>query len=80
MLKGRFDKALQDIEDANGHRTRAVSRLRNGGVLMELDSEEAVTWFAGAAIRKRFLEKLHPAAAIKPRLYQFMVQFVPLTF
>ena len=28
MLKGRFDKALQDIEDANGHKTRAVSPER----------------------------------------------------
>ena len=64
MLKGRFDKALQDIEDANRHKTRAISRLWNSGVLTELDSEEAVTWFAGAAIRKRFLEKLHPAATI----------------
>ena len=25
MLKGRFNKALQDIEGANGHKTRAVS-------------------------------------------------------
>ena len=47
---------------------------------MELDSEEAVTWFAGAVTRKRFLKKLHPVATIKPRLYQVMVQFVPLTF
>ena len=80
MLKGRFDKALQDIEDANGHKTRAASLLRNGGVLMELDSKEAVTWFAGAAICKQFLEKLHLAATIKPMLYQVMVQFIPLTF
>ena len=81
VLKGRFNKALQDIEDANGHKTRAISHLRNGGVLMELGSEEAVTWFAGAVIRKQFLEKLHLVATItKPRLYQVMVQFVPLTF
>ena len=26
------------------------------------------------------MEKLHPAATIKPRLYQVMVQFVLLTF
>ena len=80
MLKGRFNKALQDIEDVNGHKTRAFSRLRNSSILMELDSKEAVTWFTGAVIRKQFLEKLHPAATIKPRLYQVMVQFVPLTF
>ena len=30
VLKGRFNKALYHIEDANGHKTRAVSSLQNG--------------------------------------------------
>ena len=80
MLKGRSNKALQDNKDVNRHKTRAISHLRNGGMLMKLDSKEAVTWFTGAATCKRFLEKLHPVVTIKPRLYQVMVQFVPLTF
>ena len=73
MLKGKLDKELQDIKDVNGHKTRAVFCLWNSGVLMELDSEEAVTWFTGAATCKQFLEKLHPVTTIKPRLYQVMV-------
>ena len=52
MLKGRFNKALQDIEDANEHKTRAISCLWNGSMLMELDSEEAVTWFAGVVTHR----------------------------
>ena len=80
VLKGKFDEALQDDEGASGHKTRVVSHLRNGGVLMELDSKEAVTWFANRAIRVQFLKKLHPAAVIKPRIYQVLVQFVLLTF
>ena len=79
-LKGRFDRALQGDEGVSGHKTRAVSRLRNGSVLMELDSEEAVTWFAEGTVCKQFLEKLHPTATIKPRLYQVLVQFIPLSF
>ena len=79
-LKGRFDGALQGDKGASGYKTRAVSWLQNGGVLMELDSEEAVTWFAEGTIHKRFLEKLHPTATIKPRLHQVLVQFVPLSF
>jgi len=52
VLKGRLDKALQDNKDPNRHKTRAMSRLWNSGVLMELDSEEAVTWFARGAVHK----------------------------
>ena len=47
---------------------------------MELGSNEAVTWFAEAPVRERFLGNLHLAASIKPRLYHVVVQFVPLTF
>ena len=80
MLKGRFNGVLQGDEGVSGHKTRAVSRLRNGSVLMELDSEEVVTRFAEGAVHKQFLEKLHLAATIKPRLDQVLVQFILLSF
>ena len=80
MLKGRFNGELQGDKGMGKHKTRAVSQLRNGSVLMELDSEEAVTWFAEGAVCKQVLEKLHLAATIKPRLYQVLVQFVLLSF
>ena len=79
-LKGRFNKALQDRQDTCKHKIRAVTCLQNGGVLMELDSDGAVTWFAEEVIHKHFLEKLHSAVSIKPRLFHIVVQFVPLTF
>ena len=46
---------------------------------MEMESEEAVVWFADEDVRKRFLEKFHASASIKPRLYHTIIQFVPLT-
>ena len=79
-LKSKFNKALQDSHDTGKFRIRAVTRLRNGGVLMELGSNEAVTWFAEAPVHERFLGNIHPAASIKPRLYHVVVQFVALTF
>ena len=79
-LKGKFDKTLQDSQDAHEFKIRAVTHLWNSGVLMELDSEGAVTWFTGEAVPKLFLGKLHPAASIKPQLFHIIVQFVPLAF
>ena len=82
-LKERLDKALSRARD-NGedvsYKTKVVTRLRNGGLLMELGSDEAVTWFSGQDVRKRFLEKLHPGTSTKTRDYHVVIQFVPLTF
>jgi len=48
-LKDRLDEALGRSED-NGiqvlHKTRAVTKLRNSGILMELDSDGTTEWFA----------------------------------
>jgi len=80
MLKATIDKALCDCKGTDDlYRTRAVTRLRNSGILAELDSEEAVMWFTTEGTREKFLEKLHPAARIKPRAYHVVVQFIPLT-
>ena len=58
---------------------RAVTRLRNGGILLEFVSDAAVAWFAHRETCQIFLKKLHPEAVIKPRGYHVVVQFVPLT-
>ena len=82
-LKRRLDKALHGCGDDGApvpYKARAVTRLKNGGILMELESDEAVEWFAHSDIRKKFAAGLHPEATIKLRNYHVVVQFVPLSF
>ena len=80
-LKARLDKALNESDDGQGvHKIRALTRLRNSGILMELGSDEAVRWFDDKVVRGRFLGNLHLGAFIKPRVFNVVVQFVPLTF
>jgi len=46
-VKARLDKALKECEEGPcEHKVRAATRLWNGGILMELDSNEAITWFS----------------------------------
>ena len=82
-LKRRLDKALGSCGD-NGapspYKARAVTRLKNGGILMELESDEAVEWFVHSSIRKKFVADLHLEAIIKLRNYHVVVQFVLLSF
>ena len=62
------------------HKVKAVTKLQNGGILLELNSDEAAEWFQGDGTWKTFLTHLHAATSIKPQLYHTVVQFVPLTF
>jgi hypothetical protein len=58
----------------------SARRLANGGVLLELNSEEAARWLNEARHRVLFTEALAPDARIKARLFPLVLQFLPLHF
>ena len=78
-IRDEANKALLSTQGTPGYRVKAVTKLRNGGILLELDSDEAAEWFQDPEIHRTFLSHLHRSIAIKPRLYNIVVQFVPLT-
>jgi hypothetical protein len=79
-LKEKVNKAIKECGgDLLDHKIKAITRLKNGGILMELDSEEAAEWIQSDKIRETFQSHLHKSTSIKPRLYHAIVQFVPLT-
>ena len=82
---GIRDKANTALQLTQGmptaeHKVKAVTKLQDGGILLELNSDEAAEWFQEDGTQKTFLTHLHTAASIKPQLYHIVVQFVPLTF
>ena len=54
--------------------------LRNGGLLLELNSDEAASWLKSDEIIASFLENVGSGASVKNRTYQVIVQFVPVSF
>src|SRR6266481_2220539 len=83
-LAGIRDEVNKAMSATNGgdpaHRVKAMTKLCNGGILLELNSDEAAEWFADPEARKAFLSHLQGTATIKPRHYNVVVQFIPLTF
>ena len=82
-IKRRLDEAMASCSGGMlpaGIKVTVVTCLKNGGILTELVSEEAVTWFWDVGIREKFLAKFHPEARIKSRDYHIIAQFVPLNF
>ena len=83
VLKDRLNEALCGSSNDRAqmlHKTRAVLKLRNGGILMELDSDSTAAWFAQDHIWKKFMQRLPHGINIKHRLFHMVVQFIPLTF
>jgi hypothetical protein len=80
MLKEKANKVIKECGgDLVDHRVKAITCLKNSGLLLGLDSKEVVEWLQGNKIREAFQGNLHKYAIIKPRLFQVIVQFVPLT-
>ena len=82
-IRDKANKALAAScapQDTLEHQVKAVTKLCNGGILLKLNSNAAVAWFLDGETQKSFLSHFHPSATIKPRLYNVVVQFVPLSF
>ncbi|KAG2739628.1 hypothetical protein P692DRAFT_201652946, partial [Suillus brevipes Sb2] len=56
---------------------KALLQLRNGGIIIELDSEETMARLRDNATRKKFLHALNYSVTFKDRTYTLVAQYVP---
>ena len=59
---------------------KGATLLRNGGLLLELDTNAAASWLKETPNRESFLARLGDQANIKDRLFQVILHFVPIQF
>lgn len=74
------NKALRTLDEDTVHKVAGASRLRNGGILLEMGSTEAALWLKEAGRTNKFVAALEPGAKLKARLYPTIAQFVPVSF
>ena len=77
QLKVELNKILQELGLEKG-KIRSVNNLRNGGSLIELDSDEATTWFLNQENRTKVCGKIGPTVVCRTRLYSLIAFNVPL--
>lgn len=71
--------------EGNGYEPRsdplavAAKVLENGGVVLELDSEEAVEWVTDQLVRKTFEANFGGSAKLVDQLHHVVVSFLPVT-
>jgi hypothetical protein len=57
---------------------KALLQLRNGGLMVEMDSEETANRLKNSEDRNKFLKALDHAVTIKDRTYTVIVQYLPI--
>ena len=69
---------VRGSDKLTGTKFVAAKKLRNGGVVFEMDSKSAADWLKKKDIRGVFVESFGGSAQIKDRSFQAVVQYVPM--
>ncbi|KAG1865322.1 hypothetical protein F4604DRAFT_2026302 [Suillus subluteus] len=82
QLVKKIQEALKTInkDDSPNLDIRSVSQFRNGGTIIEMQTQEAMEYLKNKDNKNEFINTLDPNATIKERSYPVVIQFVPLTF
>ena len=77
QLKTELNKILLDTRLKKGS-IRSVNNLRNGGTLIELDSDDSTTWMLNSQNCTEFCQKIDPKVISCTRSYNLIAFNVPL--
>lgn len=82
FIAKRLSDILLDIrsEGTPTGTVRAVQRLRNGGLIVELDNENLAGWLKGPTGRILLESHLDSTACIRDRTFSIVIQFLLITY
>lgn len=70
---------IKTMPGGDGKKIQTVNKLANGGLLMELDSQESATWLRQNDTRTRFIALFDDKATIRERHFNIIGSFIPFT-
>lgn len=77
QLKTILNNILEELGIQDG-KIRSISKLRNGGALLEMDSDLATKWLAEAENRDKLCKKIGPGVVFRSRVHNLIAFNVPL--
>src|SRR5260370_8142742 len=83
--EGLIDKANEIIASIDNNdrpdtmKVEAITRFLKGGILLHLNSREAVCWLREPGIEEVFLQKFANNMTVRERLHHVILQGVPIT-
>ena len=79
-LVEKANLSLRVLDNADGRKFHTATRIRNGGVLMEMSNADDIAWLTSTDIKDLFLTAFEPTASFKPPSFSIFVQFIPFSF
>jgi hypothetical protein len=81
-LKSTFNALIAEepTEPLTDVDVQHITKLRNGGLILQFGSKEAAEWFRQPVITKNLLPKIDSSATLKARNFQILVPRVPVIF
>ena len=77
QLKNEFNNILGGLGLTNG-KIRSINKIRNGGTLIEMDSDAAATWLSEQENQDKTCSKLGPGVSFRNRVHNLIAFNVPL--
>ena len=77
QIKTELNNYLGNLGLEKG-KIRSINKLRNGGALMEMDSDAATTWMSDQDNRSKFCNKIGPSVVFRPRVHNLISFNVPI--
>ena len=77
QLKTEFNKILTELGLTSG-KIRSINKIRNGGALLEVDSDTAATWLLEQENRDKTCKKIGPGVSFRSRVHNLIAFNVPL--
>ncbi|KAI5989395.1 hypothetical protein F5J12DRAFT_897931 [Pisolithus orientalis] len=73
--------ALEAVEQVDSHdlQLKSITQLHNNGILLELNTQEAMDWIKEPANKATFLVKLGGEVMIKNHHYNIVILFLPIS-
>ncbi|KIJ93049.1 hypothetical protein K443DRAFT_112668 [Laccaria amethystina LaAM-08-1] len=79
VLVGKLSEAMGKVTDQK-HKIRSALKLQNGGILVEMVTDDGAAWLASKANAEAFLRELGESeASFKTRSYNVIAYYVPLS-
>ena len=77
QLKTEFNNLLGGLGLTNG-KIRSINKIRNGGALIEMDSDGAATWLSEQENQDKICNKIGPGVVFRSRVHNLIAFNVPL--
>ncbi|KAH7907870.1 hypothetical protein BJ138DRAFT_1103956 [Hygrophoropsis aurantiaca] len=72
------ETVIADLDNDLSPTIKSVTRIRNGGIIVELDSAISAAWLKKHEVRDKFIKTLNSAVSFRDRSYSILIPFVPL--